>query len=212
MLSAYLTRLHQNKRIKRFDIVSEWVGHGLHGPAMILMGLVMLGIVGGFGPWQIWSGFFSFTGAVFVFRLATKRYIVWWWDGVHVILNAAMAYMFVPEYVEVITLAFLVFYVAWFIPHYIKETIDDLTPEAPGPKDLNVLSDLGHLAMGIAMVIMFAVMQKPSWFQDPSANTTPTGHQHHTQTITFQGPADGLVFICEVPPESTQLALEPVLK
>lgn len=192
LFGAYAVRFINRKRIARFDIVSEWIGHGLHPFGMVAMGLVMVGTIHTFGPWWIWSIGYTACGLVFVWRILTKRYRILSWDVIHIVLNGAMAYMFVPNFWWPITVAFLAFY-AWFLWMYGRDTYLDLTTEGVKERGLVFLSNSGHLAMGIAMVAMFLVMQWPGSFQATSdapcvetmpgmtmCPTTPTpSHDHH---------------------------------
>jgi hypothetical protein len=183
--AAYAIRIWFRKDV-RYDGVSEWVGHGFHGLGMTYMSYVMLGALPSFIPFSWLAVFFALCTAVFVFRLITKQYYIWWWDVLHVIGGASMTYMFIDPiaWSPIWTLLFISYYVAiiGIYTHYIRE---HMKLSAWRARFAQQLSNAGHNAMAIAMILMLSIMQWPEQTArlsgvicGSSTTTVPHVHKH----------------------------------
>ena len=159
---AYLIRLFYANAINHFDIVSDWLGHGGHGLGMSYMALLMLGKLT--NPFSNFVGvaFFALCTAVFAWRLATGRYVKAWWDWVHLGMGVSMMYMFwnTSQWIPLLTGLFCIAYVL-FTLYYLKETWEDWRSPEHFRRFTAFLSNSAHVAIGIAMLVMFIAMQWP---------------------------------------------------
>ncbi len=159
--AAYSIRIWFRNDV-RYDGVSEWVGHGFHGIGMTYMSYVMLGALPAFVPFDWLAVFFAACTAVFVLRLIFGWYYIWWWDVLHVVGSASMAYMFIDmsRWSPWFTLVFLSYYAA-IIVIYVYYMREHARIAAWRPRFAGLLSDAGHHAMAVAMIMMLVMMQWP---------------------------------------------------
>lgn len=183
---AYAVRIWFRKDV-RYDGVSEWFGHGFHGLGMTYMCYTMLGAIPPFIPFTWLAVFFGFCTAVFVFRLITKMYYIWWWDVLHVVGSASMSYMFIDpaSWTPWWTFAFIGYYVL-IIVLYVHYVMEHAKISVWRTRFAQQLANAGHHAMAVAMILMLAVMQWPEVTArlsgvicgDTSATSTSTPHKH----------------------------------
>ena len=183
--AAYAIRIWFRKDV-RYDGVSEWVGHGFHGLGMTYMSYVMLGALPPFIPFNWLTVFFAACTVVFVARLIFRLYYIWWWDVLHVVGSASMAYMFVDpaSWSPLWTLAFMSYYIAIIViyVHYVREHAKVVAWRA---RFAGLLSDAGHHAMAVAMILMLLVMQWPEYtarlsgvLSGPADGVSSHAHKH----------------------------------
>lgn len=179
---AYLTRIVYRRDV-RYDAVSEWCGHGLHGPGMAYMSAVMLGWIPAVIPFAPLAVVYTICTAVFVVRMIFGFYYIWWWDLLHVVGSASMAYMFwhTSMWSPYWTLIFIAYYVAVIAiyVHYVREHVAVQVPRA---RFAHLLSDYSHHAMAVSMIIMLTMMQWPTLIGSMDAfcvdGHAPTHHGH----------------------------------
>jgi hypothetical protein len=145
-----------------YDVVAEWLAHGTHGPTMAYMSGVMLGMIPIIVPFNWLAIFYAITVPVFVIRLMFGWYKLWWWEILHIIANASMAYMFLNMDLWIVwwTLGFIAFYIGNTVlySYYIKM---HRKIGVARTRTAQLLSDAGHHGMAVIMVLMFLIMQWP---------------------------------------------------
>lgn len=159
--AAYAIRIWFRKDV-RYDGVSEWVGHGFHGLGMTYMSYVMLGAISPFIPFMWLALFFAACTMVFIYRLIAEKYYIWWWDVLHVIGSASMSYMFIDPAVwsPFITVLFMAYYVTIVVIYVYYMRVHAKLP-VWRTRFAQQLSNTGHHAMAVAMILMLGIMQWP---------------------------------------------------
>jgi len=179
---AYLTRIAYRRDV-RYDVVSEWFGHGLHGPGMAYMSAVMLGWIPAVVPFAPLAVVYTICTAVFVARMVFGYYYIWWWDLLHVVGSASMSYMFwdTSMWSPYWTIMFIAYYVAVIAiyVHYVREHVAVPVSRA---RFAHLLSDYSHHAMAVSMIVMLTLMQWPAITGGPLCinghSHVQSGHKH----------------------------------
>lgn len=182
---AYVLRIFYRNDV-RYDVVSEWAGHGFHGIGMTYMSLAMLEWVPALVPFVALAVFFAMCTAIFVYRLAFRLYYIWWWDVLHVVGSASAAYMFYdPMSWSPAWTLFFIGYNVLIIGIYVYYMSEHWKIGPSRARFAHLLSDTGHHAMAIMMILMFVMMQ---WRTEVVAlslvmcgdatSTSVTGHKH----------------------------------
>ncbi|MFZ2719455.1 MAG: hypothetical protein WAZ27_01145 [Minisyncoccia bacterium] len=172
------------KALPFYDPVADWVGHGIPDIGMLYMTAVMAGLVTAFVPFQWCSAFFLLSALVFAVRIGTGASFVWWQDVLHLAGVLFKAYMFVSVvyWHEIITAHAIIYFVGVIFLYVYRTYVSMQTVE--GISLGRFLFNLEHIAMSIPAILMFAMMQWPTFFPieggvlciDPSA--TIRGHKH----------------------------------
>jgi hypothetical protein len=169
----YLWRLFRPTMVKNAIGFFDWEGEAGHFICMLAMASHM-------AAWLIpipgiaWSWILGFGTLYYAARAMTwgKRltYNKQWWDWTHSAMFLGMFTMFqplplAPLLLTVFNGAMVLFWV-WFSGYYVKDSVLD----ARAGKHLSFTSDLAHLSMGVAMLLMalFPALLMPGH-----------GHHHH---------------------------------
>lgn len=170
----YLYRLFRPTMVKNAIGFFDWEGEAGHFVCMLAMAshLVFWLIP---VPAIAWSWILGFGTLYYAARAMTwgKRlsYNKQWWDWTHSAMFLGMFTMFQPLPLSPLLLTVfngvMLLFWAWFSGYYVKDAVLD----ARAGKSLSFTSDLAHLSMGVAMLVMslFPAFLMP-------------GHSHHSTT------------------------------
>ncbi|MGH7918757.1 MAG: hypothetical protein ACREQM_02300, partial [Candidatus Dormibacteraceae bacterium] len=88
VLFAFLWRTLRRSQINGYSWISDWLGHGLHAPGMILMALLMGGWVPTIGPLPLYQAIYGGLALFFLLRAILvpghRRASVW-----HVLIHVS---------------------------------------------------------------------------------------------------------------------------
>lgn len=161
IIVAFTVHPPLRKALPFYDPIADWVGHGIPDIGMLYMAAVMAGLVSAVVPFWLCSAFFFASALVFLVRIMTKTSFVWWQDVLHLLGVLTKGYMFlsVVYWHELLTAHALVYFVG-IIVLYAWRTYVSL--RAPGGVMLGrILFNAEHIAMSVAAILMFVIMQWP---------------------------------------------------
>lgn len=153
----YLYRLFRPTKVKNAIGFFDWEGEAGHFICMLAMGSHLVPSLIPI-PGIAWSWILGFGTLYYAARAMTwgKRlsYNKQWWDWTHSGMYLGMFTMFQALPISGLLLtafngAMLLFWL-WFSGYYVKDAVLD----ARAGKPLSFTSDLAHLSMGVAMLIM----------------------------------------------------------
>lgn len=175
----YLYRLLRPATVKKAIGFFDWEGEAGHFVCMLAMSSHLVSWLIPI-PGSAWIWILGFGTIFYAARAMTwgklLPYNKQWWDWTHAGMYLGMFTMFQPlPFGPGLTLAFNVamgIFWTWFSLYYIKDAVLD----AKAKKSLSFFSDLAHLGMGLAMLVMtiFPTLLMPGHAE----HTGHSGHHH----------------------------------
>jgi hypothetical protein len=101
---------------------------------------------------------FVIFAVIFTVRLATKKYVVWWYDALHLAMSIGMAYMMYDRVwlpFTILTVAFFGFFSVFYVREFWNSrSIKAANGKFSSSKFMSLCSDGCHVAMGVVMAIL----------------------------------------------------------